>query len=158
MWQAESHSNGSIMSLIMVWVSIIYQGWGPGRLKGNDDDSAGWQAVMSSYSQWCDKFRAEGGQTPSLPVSLRAGPWGLSNGQACSSRSTGLENHSWLVASMWLRLAQKRPCLLWNGEPDDLTLPREYMLTVSLLPNVCGVGVCVCAVICWNWWQALSTG
>ena len=31
LWQAESHSNGSIMSLIMVWVSIIYQGWAPAR-------------------------------------------------------------------------------------------------------------------------------
>lgn len=29
LWQAESHSNGSIMSLIMVSVSIIYQSWGP---------------------------------------------------------------------------------------------------------------------------------
>lgn len=31
LWQAESHSNGSIMSLIMVWVSIIYQDWAPVR-------------------------------------------------------------------------------------------------------------------------------
>lgn len=42
------------MSLIMVWVSIIYQGWGPGESEGaeeNDDYRAGWQAMMSPHSQ-----------------------------------------------------------------------------------------------------------
>ncbi len=55
LWQAESHSNGSIMSLIMVCISIIYQGWGPGETEEaeeNDDCSAGWQAMMSLHSQW----------------------------------------------------------------------------------------------------------
>ena len=130
LWQAESHSNGSIMSLIMVWVSIIYQGWGPGETEGaeeNDDYSAGWQAMMSPHSQWYDKAGAEGGQAPSPPVSLRAGPWGLSHGQTCSSRGTGLENLTWLVASTGPRLAQRRPCLLWNRELGDLTLPGDYM-------------------------------
>lgn len=130
LWQAESHSNGSIMSLIMVWVSIIYQGWGPSETKGveeNDDSSAGWQAMMSPHSQWYNKAGAEGGRAPSLPVSLRAEPWGLSHGQTCSSWSAGLENRTWLVASTGPRLAQRRPCLLWNRELGDLTLPREYM-------------------------------
>lgn len=130
LWQAESHSNGSIMSLIMVWVSIIYQGWGPTETEGTeeyDDCSSGWQAMMSPDSQWYDKAGVEGGQAPSPPVSLWAEPWGLSHGQTCSSWSTGLENHTWLVASTGPRLAQRRPCLLWNRELGDLTLPREYM-------------------------------
>ena len=158
LWQAESNSNGSIMSLIMVWVSIIYQGRGlseAGRVELNDDCSAGWQVMMSLHSQWYDKARAEGGQAPIPPVSLRAGPWGLSHGQACSSRSTGLENHTWLVASTGSWLTLWRPCIFWNRELGDLTLPRENMLTVSP-PSQCAQYVCVC--VCAVMWGDAVTG
>lgn len=85
------------MSLIMAWVSIIYQGWGPSAAEAaeeNDDCSAGWQAMMSSHSQRYNKAGAEGGRAPSPPVPLQAGPWGLSHGETCSSQSSGLENHT----------------------------------------------------------------
>lgn len=97
LWQPESHSNGSIMSLIMVWVSIIYQGWGP---TGPREQRQMMTAVllgssmMSAHSQRWDEAGAEGGQAPRVPVSLLAGPWGLRHGQTCSSRSSGLENYT----------------------------------------------------------------
>lgn len=76
LWQAESHSNGSIMSLIMVWVSIIYQSWGLADTESREwwlqwwlagDDELSFPMIRQGWSRrW----------TSSKPTSLSEG-WAL---------------------------------------------------------------------------------